>query len=257
MEAWMKRLLLTELAIAAWLGASANAADLYRATPSRPSSPVPAYFTWTGCYAGGNAGGIWANPDWIYKSTPMPAVSLGIASVTGGLAGIQAGCNYQVVNWVVGIQGDYDWTSASGSRTSMLFPRVTNQSNIRSLASVTARVGYSWDRFLLYVKGGAAWERDDYSMAPNALISGFALATAGESRSGWTAGVGGEYVLLDWLTVFLEYDFYGFGTRTNTFANCTVSACGAVSPAIDITNSTYIFKAGLNLKFGPSAPPVK
>jgi outer membrane immunogenic protein len=253
----MKRRLLAELLMATWLGASANAADLYKATPSRPPSPLTASFGWTGCYAGGNAGGIWDNPDWIYKSSSFPGVSLGIASVTGGLAGVQAGCNYQVANWVVGLQGDYDWTSASGSRTSMLFPPVTNQSNIRSLASATARLGYSWDRFLLYVKGGGAWERDDYSMAPNALIPGFALATASESRSGWTVGAGGEYAFLDWLTAFLEYDFYGFGTRTNTFANCTVSACGAASPAIDIKDSTFVFKAGLNFKFGPSAPPVK
>jgi len=234
MEPWMKKFLLAQLAMVAWLGASANAADLYRAIPSRPPSPVMTPFTWTGCYAGGNGGGIWTNPDWIYKLPPNPEVSLGIASVSGGLAGFQAGCNYQAMNWVVGLQGDYDWTSASESRTSMLFPFVTNQSNIRFLASVTARVGYSWDRFLLYVKGGGAWERADYSMAPNSATSGLALATASESRSGWTAGVGGEYAFLNWLTGFLEYDFYGFGTRTNTFTNCTIKACGAVNPPIDI-----------------------
>ena len=52
----------------------------------------------------------------------------------------------------------------TGSNNNVLFPATTDQSNIRSLASVTGRVGYAWDRFLLYVKGGGAWERDDYSM---------------------------------------------------------------------------------------------
>ena len=28
---------------------------------------------------------------------------------------------------------------------------------------VTGRIGYVWDRFLGYVKGGAAWERDNYN----------------------------------------------------------------------------------------------
>ena len=254
----MKKLLLAELAMVAWLGASANAADLARGTPIHPSSPVLGYFTWTGCYVGGNAGGVWATYDWIYNLPPQPGASLGAQSVSGGLAGIQAGCNYQIINWVFGVQGDYDWTSAAGQSTNRIFPFVTDQSNIRSLASVTARVGYSWDRFLLYVKGGGAWERDDYSIAPNAVVSGFALATATEGRSGWTAGIGGEYALLDWLTGFVEYDFYGFGTRTDAFANCTVKACGAVNLPLDIKDSSKsVFKAGLNLKLGSTAPPSK
>ena len=66
-------------------------------------------------------------------------------------------------------------------------------------------MGYAWDRFLLYVKGGGAWERDDYAV----LIGGFNLATVAETRGGWTLGLGGEYAFLDFITGFIEYDFYG------------------------------------------------
>ena len=72
----------------------------------------------------------------------------------------------------------------------------------------------------------------------------------------WTVGVGGEYAFLDWLTGFVEYDFYDFGTRTNTFATCTVAACGAVTFPVDIKEHKNVFKVGLNFKFGPTAPLV-
>jgi len=141
---------------------------------------------------------------------------------------------------------------ATGNNVNALFPLLTDRSNVRAVYSVTGRVGYAWDRFLLYAKGGGAWERDDYAV----LIGGFNLATASESRSGWTIGVGGEYAFLDWLTGFVEYDFYDFGTRTNTFATCTVAACGAVTFPVDIKEHKNVFKVGLNFKFGPTAPLV-
>ncbi len=157
--------------------------------------------------------------------------------VNGGLGGIQGGCNYQVGSWVFGIQGDYDWSGASGSNNNVLFPFVA-QSNIRSLASVTGRVGYAWDRFLLYAKGGGAWARDEYSMTANVLIPGFTIATASETRGGWTVGIGGEYAFLDWLTGFVEYDYYGFGTKQNTFGPCGALVCGAPQPSRSMSRTT-------------------
>ena len=81
---------------------------------------------------------------------------------------------------------------------------------IKSLATVTGRVGYAWDRFLGYVKGGGAWERDEYHVTISPATT---VATAGETRSGWTVGVGGEYAFTDYLSGFVEYNYYDFGTR--------------------------------------------
>jgi outer membrane immunogenic protein len=252
MEDRMKKLLVAGIAVSALLGGAANAADLARPVPVpvyRPPPVVVTYFTWTGCYVGVNAGGVWANKEWINAVPGFAATSLGTHSANGWLGGAQGGCNYQTGNWVLGIQGDYDWANATGSNANILFP-ITNQSSIRSLSSVTGRVGYAWDRFLLYAKGGGAWEHDDYSV----LIGGFTLATASETRSGWTVGIGGEYAFLDWITGFVEYDFYDFGTRTNTFNTCTVAACGAVTFPVDVKDTKNVVKVGLNFKFGPTAP---
>jgi outer membrane immunogenic protein len=103
---------------------------------------------------------------------------------------------------------------------------------------VTGRVGYAWDRFLGYVKGGGAWESDEYS-----VFSGLAISTASEIRTGWTIGVGGEYAFTDWLTGFVEYNFYDFGTKSNTFGGTFGT------PIIDIKETKSVAKAGLNIKF--------
>jgi outer membrane immunogenic protein len=65
MEDRMKKLLLAGTALAALAAGSANAADLARPVPVyRAPPPVVSYFTWTGCYVGGNGGGLWARKDW-------------------------------------------------------------------------------------------------------------------------------------------------------------------------------------------------
>ena len=61
----MRTLLLAGAGLIALLGGSSSAADLARPGPVyAPPPPLIAVFTWTGCYIGGNAGGILAHSDW-------------------------------------------------------------------------------------------------------------------------------------------------------------------------------------------------
>jgi outer membrane immunogenic protein len=231
----MKKMLLTGTALLTLVSGSAMAADLQRPAPApvyTKAPPMMPVFTWTGCYIGGNAGGLWAKKDW----TNVTGVAESSVSISSWLAGGQVGCNYQVSTWVFGIQGDYDWTNANATAADILGG--TDQTKIKSLASVTGRVGYAWDRFLLYAKGGGAWEADEYSI----VGAGFA-ASATETRTGWTVGGGGEYAFTNWLTGFVEYDFYDFGTKANTFAGTFVST-------VNIKETKSVAKAGLNFKFG-------
>jgi outer membrane immunogenic protein len=255
----MKKILLATVALSALIAAPAMAADLarpvYKAAP-----PPPVYlYSWTGCYVGGFGGGLWVQKDYALRSVVAPfggvaavnPIDFGGHDVSSGIGGIQAGCNYQFAGgWVVGIQGDYGWTNANGSHTDPFGLGTTLSSNTKSLASVTGRVGYAWDRFLGYVKGGGAWERDDYSWFAPAFP---AFNWSGsETRGGWTVGVGAEYAFLDWLTGFVEYDYYDFGTRTVGLA---LVAAPAVVANFDIHERKSVFKAGLNFKFG-GAPVV-
>jgi outer membrane immunogenic protein len=240
----MRNLLLASSAlVATMMIGPANAADLRVKAPLYKAPPPPIVYNWTGCYIGGHFGGLWAHKDWTL-APPDPVVPLGSHDANSWLGGVQAGCDYQFAgNWVVGIQGDYAWTGAKGSHADF-FDGTTDQTQIRSLATVTARVGYAWNRFLGYVKGGAAWERDDYTrfVLGTVVVDSF----ASETRGGWTVGVGGEYAFTDYLSGFLEYNYYDFGTRTVAF----VTPVGAPGDNIDIRERKSVLRAGLNFRWG-------
>jgi outer membrane immunogenic protein len=239
----MKKILLAGSALLTVVSGSAMAADMRPArAPVYTKAPMMApTYNWSGCYIGGNFGGLWAKKDWSVTASTSQDLS-------SALGGGQVGCNYQVTTWVFGIQGDYDWTNASADSADARLA-LTDHTNIKSLASVTGRVGYSWDRFLGYVKGGGAWERDEYSTT--LLTTGATFSTASETRTGWTIGIGGEYAFTDWLTGFVEYDYYDFGTTTNAFA-----VVGGGTSLVDIKETKSVAKAGVSFKFNPGGPVV-
>lgn len=217
----------------------ATAADM----ALKASPPAPAITSWSGCYLGGNGGGLWVHDDWT-NETPgaFLGAPLSSANLNGGFGGVQGGCNYQFAgNWLIGFGGDYDWADATGSSPSLISPN-TDQTHISALASVTGRIGYSWGNFLGYVKGGGAWQRDNYSVF---TPTGATAATAALSPTGWTIGIGGEYAFTSWLSGFVEYDHYDFGTVDNTFLRPT----GAVFGFSNIRESDEVIKAGLNLRW--------
>jgi outer membrane immunogenic protein len=250
----MNRLLVgtVALVIAAGTG-SAFAADLPVKAPRAPVV-VPVAYSWSGCYIGGNGGGLWARKD--FSVPPFVTVNgvtvatggaaIGSQDVSGWLAGGQVGCNYQTGSWVFGIQGDYDWTDASTTSTTIFGPAsFSERTRISSLASATGRVGYAWDRILIYAKGGVAWERDNYdAIAAFAGVAAFG-ASAANTRTGWTVGAGWEYAFTDYLTGFVEGDYYDFGNRTTNFTTFPLP----VNFPIDIKERKFVAKAGFNFKF--------
>src|SRR6516165_2123467 len=136
---------------------------------------------------------------------------------------------------------------------------------------------FTWTGCHIGGNGGGVWVHKEWSnsvASPAFTVSGIAIpaapggvafgthtasgapvGTTSEQRAGWTVGVGGEYAFLDFLTGFVEYDFYGFGTTTNNF-NCTLAGCVSVFLPVDIKENKNVIKVGLNFKFGPTAPEV-
>jgi outer membrane immunogenic protein len=244
----MRKLLLAGLGLAALITAPAMAADMPLKALKAPPPPI---FTWTGCFLGGNGGGLWVRKEWTdaLPGSPTFGQSYGTHNPNSWAAGVQGGCDWQWGGWVVGFQGDFDWARADGSNVNVLFPAITDNTRVKSIASATLRIGYAWDRFLLYVRGGGAWEKDDYqfrTVATNAV-----LGTGDELRGGGTFGVGGEYAFTNWVSAFVEYDYYWFGTRGVDF----VTPAGGAFTRTDIRENKSVLKAGLNFRIGP-APAV-
>lgn len=225
------------------LSSQASAADL-----GPPVSNQLWAWSWTGCYAGGHAGGLWGDSDKWIPRTPGGAfegVSLGGHEVDGFIGGVQGGCDYQTAGGVViGVAGDYGWTDAGGTHPSARETGVFYHSEVEALASLTGRLGYAFDRILLYVEGGAAWERVDY--AASTIIIGTAYR-ASDTRDGWTIGGGGEYAFTERFSAFVEYGHYDFGTER---IRLTPQFSFLPTAFVDVDDSANVVRAGLNLRFG-------
>jgi outer membrane immunogenic protein len=228
----MKRSLLAGLGLVSLFTGPVVAADLPVKAPAAKPSPV---YNWTGCYGGAHFGSLFVQQNWA---------GLGADNDAGLVLGGQLGCNYQISTWVFGVQGDGAWSNASGTHNDVA--GLTDEWKTDSLASVTGRFGYAWDRLLAYTKGGGAWKHDKYDIATTATAAAFstAVATASETRSGWTVGGGFEYAITNNLSMFFEYDFYDFGTKTVGFT----SAAGGPQ-TVDIRDRDSLIKVGGNWKF--------
>jgi len=246
----MKTLLLGCTAISL-LTVSAFGADL--GTDMRLKAPAPPpSFTWTSCYGGGHAGGGWGRKN-ITDTAGALAPITGFTSVnldiTGYMIGGQIGCDYQFAsNWVVGIEGAVSGGKI-GSKTAVALTggiagdNASFKETTDFLASVTGRIGYAWDRWMLYAKGGVAGAGDKYSAVGTFLGAPYDFEGL-ENRYGWTAGAGVEWALWQDWSIRLEYDYYGFGQRSVTFIDNTFNG-GALGPE-NIKQTIQVVTLGVN-----------
>jgi outer membrane immunogenic protein len=279
----MKKALLAGVAGAAVIaGIPANAADLgtrptYQAPPV--VAPIPV-FSWTGCYIGGHIGGGWerkkfSDPNGAFFTPPGEAIQV---NASGFLGGGQLGCDWQLApKWVIGIEGAAAWADLKGD-TLDVFTHTTGGGpfqppsttittgtfSVRTdfLASATGRIGWVWDRWLLYAKGGAAWDHDKYSFvgrvtAPGIILGGSGFApfdfAASETRTGWTVGAGVEWAFWTNWSAKLEYDFYGFGSRQVIFVSTSNNGMPPLSA--DIAQQIHTVKFGINYRFSWGKAP--
>jgi outer membrane immunogenic protein len=246
----MKRELLAGTALVALIAATPSyAADLAFKAP--PAAPVP--FSWTGCFVGGHLGGA-ISYDKIRSSHDF--------SSAGFVGGGQIGCDYQFApGWVVGAEGRAAWSSLSSDTagratypaSGMTVPTHFTVSN-DFLASATARIGYSFtDRWLVFVRGGAAWthEKADHALTvPPGAFGRFVPAapiavdpSATMTQTGWTAGTGVEWAFAPHVSASLEYNYYDFGDNVFTVTSPVTQLTGSLKDRI------HTVTAGVNYRF--------
>jgi outer membrane immunogenic protein len=290
-----------KLAIAAITGsalvsgiAAANAADM--PVKARPIPMAPA-FSWTGMYIGANVGGAWTSksdgsdfaplfPPFIVlpPAVAIPTVIPGqLAALDGGdrksgvIGGGQVGYNWQVNQFVLGVEADAVGTglkgsTASGSRTigAPIFAAPVTQTvtvdfgEIEWMASFRGRVGFAADRALFYVTGGGAVARLGGSTTTLVNSPGistpagtFVAANGGSDTVwGWTVGGGIEWAFNQNWSVAGEFRHTDFGRRGNSFDIPSGLAAGPIfftgtsSSRLTVDQAT----ARLNYRFGGAAP---
>jgi outer membrane immunogenic protein len=169
---------------------SARAADL---TP--PPVAATAAYNWSGLYIGLNAGYAAAK-----VTETVTGGGSGSANIPAGLGGLQIGANVQTGAIVWGFEGDFDGNMATKSVT-VAGGALSGTAQIPWLATLRGRVGYAFDRYLLYVTaGGAATE-----LKSAVTVGAISSATTSSTTSAWTAGGGFEAAFTENLSARIEY----------------------------------------------------
>jgi outer membrane immunogenic protein len=253
-----------------WLAAGALGA-LICATPALaadlPVKAVPvvsSVYNWTGIYGGVHVGYGQGMKDWLNSNFDY--------KVKGFLGGGQIGVNQQIGNLVVGIEADASWANIRGDQN-LTFggpvvgftQNVTGSTKIDALATLTGRLGFAQDRWLIYVKGGAAWAREthDFRFGQTLAIVGgpavtqTATATGSEDRFGWVFGIGSEVALWGNWSFKSEYNYLHMG-NARVRLNGTQTVLGVTTPftaTADLYQNIHLAKFGVNYRFGPDGPP--
>jgi outer membrane immunogenic protein len=256
----LRKILMTTVAASAMAG-SAYAADLpsRRAPPVAYVPPVP-IFTWTGFYVGVNAGGAFrannnVNNNNLALLLGFPAVANNNGNNARFIGGGQAGVNYQINQFVLGVEGDGQVLVGSNNNGNNFFGFGNNGNNTRFLGTVRGRGGIAFDRFLVYGTGGVAFGTGPTinNFNPFLLGAGPFVNNVGNGnnwRVGYAVGAGVEYAFLNNWSVKAEYLYTDLGRSNNN---------NGFFGGNNFRERNHIIRAGLNYKFdfwGAPAPVV-
>ncbi|MDX6807012.1 outer membrane protein [Terrihabitans rhizophilus] len=175
--------------IASALPFGAQAADMPRIAPLDVAVQQAAT-DWSGAYAGVNAGYTLGE---FGTFTPAAGASTSYDG-DGAIGGFQIGYNKQLGRVVIGVEGDIQASGVDGSTSLADAP---TQSDLNWFSTLRGRIGYAFDKTLVYGTAGAA-------------VGGIESGTPGggsEDQTAWglAAGAGIERELTKNLTLKAEY----------------------------------------------------
>src|SRR5215216_5077620 len=245
----MKRALTVSIGALALAGMTlpSSAADLgARPIMKAPVAAPPVAFSWTSCYIGANAGGKWGRFRGFETIGPFdgfagpstlvfPGVVANDDFDSGFLAGGQIGCQWQTGAWVFGLEGDFDATRiretfiAPAGTLAPFFPGDSIFLRNRWQASVRGRLGYAFDRWLVYATGGVAFAdvRATVGFAPVPFAAPTLFLEDSQTLIGGTVGGGVDYAITNNLSLGVEYRFSRFGHENFALGTVTGGGFGA------------------------------
>ena len=209
----------------------ASAADMPQRMATK-AAPVPymAIYNWTGLYIGANLGYGWAR---------VSDDAGGSSNLNGVIGGGQIGYNWQMNQLVLGVEADFQGSGQRATQTGAIgLVAISATERIRYFGTVRARVGYAFDRTLLYVTGGYAYT--NIGMDVTATFGGAtATASSNTTKGGATIGGGVEYAFAGPWSAKAEYLYIDSGTQSVTLFGVTDNA--------RIRN--HIGRVGINYRF--------
>jgi outer membrane immunogenic protein len=179
----------------------ACAADLPGRVDPSPVIMVPTVYSWAGFYLGGYVQGRWSTVD--------DRTGFAAAKSSGFQGGLIGGGNFQVGNFVIGIEGDGG--SGSGTGTNRVAGGVITSVDLEATGHLRGRVGYAFDRVLLFGAAGLTATETEF------LRTGFNTAIK-QTIYGWTAGGGIDYAAWRNLVLRVEYLYEMYDDKTFVFS---------------------------------------
>ena len=234
--------------VALAMAGAASAADLPRRTEVPVIQPVP-IFTWTGFYVGATAGYVFGNGNSRFSGVlPAGFVPLGNANSRddGFIVGGTIGYNYQFTpNFVAGIEADLSYTDIKKSASNGF---ITLSREMNYLGTVRGRLGYTFDRFMVYGTGGLAYANVK-SQTNIAGLGSLYTGSKDDTRTGWTVGGGVEYAITNNISAKVEYLYYDLGRESYgaTYVSGPVLA-GFVGNTRTETRGNIV-RGGVNYRF--------
>jgi outer membrane immunogenic protein len=233
----------------------ASAADLPTKAPMYTKAPVMApVYNWTGFYVGGNVGYSWGSQDTSLVSGGATLFS-DTVHPDGVIGGGQLGYNWQVNQWVLGLEADFQGSGQKDDGT-YFDPGCCAIAVIRPAASVAytdkldwfgtvrGRIGYAMGatgNWLPYVTAGWAFGHGEISgtTTSGAVVTSF---SGSQDYSGWTVGGGVEWAFQNNWSAKFEYLYVDFGNGP------TVPASAALT-LVSGKMTDNIVRLGVNYKF--------
>lgn len=212
-----------------------------------PAAPVG----WTGFYIGGNVGYGWGHADGGTVSFFQPVGTLAGTipgnniSTSGVIGGGQLGYNQQLGSWVLGLEADFSGSDIKGSitNTTLLY---TAHSQIDWLSTVRGRVGFAFDRIMVYGTGGVAIASAKATL-DDTYPSGVITTTSTNTHVGWTAGVGTAVMITQSWSLRAEYLHVDLGSKQYNHNEPSPPGWPQISYSATVTAD--IIRGGFDFKF--------
>jgi outer membrane immunogenic protein len=241
----MRHIRIHLLAGAAALAMASTQAAIAADMPSRgyPPPPMPPQyfapiFNWTGFYVGGNLGYGWGKGDGDIGISGLGSGPLQ-GDGNGFLGGAQAGYNWQAGSLVLGVEADFQGSTAKADITGRAGPAsITAESENPWFGTLRGRIGYASDRWLGYVTGGGVYGKTNLSGTVSAPGGG--AFDSSETYWSWTVGGGVEYSLWDRWSTKVEYLYVGTPSD---------SPVPPLTTGVGGDATTHMVRTGLNYRF--------
>lgn len=251
---------------AAAIFSPAHATDLLAPPPPSSFKDIPFVAPrpiWVGPYIGAHAGAGWNNADitdaYFYQGDPTSKFR---ATGLGPISGVQAGYNIVRGNFMYGLEVDVGYFGLKTEKKLTLIPTTSYwlkgsyETSGDVYSDMTARVGYAWDRALLYVKGGTAVldgeVKASYLGANHTATPHSFDFDNGDTLWGWTLGAGVEYQFYPQWSLKAEYrhfDFHDLSYSHNATYQagcCNTTLKGNADAAMSADTVTLGFNRYLN-----------